>query len=115
MKEPWIYLIDEEINDKFAPYMPLTHVWTTAPNEVTREEISRDLWHARMWGIKGMAVDNMEDKEEWFEVLHEDGSTGNYHYTELKLWSNDESGGDEDNYDPPFEPDDAPLLELQNA
>jgi hypothetical protein len=100
------YPVDEEIDDSFAPFMPLTHVRTTEANLETLSEILYEEWFAlRKWGASGMVVDAVQENQKWFEILHSDGSIGHYHYTEIEI-RNDDGGDDGD--DSPLDPDNKP-------
>ncbi|MES2985647.1 MAG: hypothetical protein V4686_00795 [Patescibacteria group bacterium] len=93
---------EEEIDDSFPPYSPLTHVRTVncdnAPEYTFGEQ------YKRSWNIHGMVVAETDNSPEWFEVLHDDGTTGHYHYTELKPWRDDDGDGDCDTSPTPTTP-----------
>ncbi|MFA6050653.1 MAG: hypothetical protein WC761_05660 [Candidatus Paceibacterota bacterium] len=102
------YPIDEEIDNSFAPLMPLTPVKTTEANLETLSEIFCEEWFAlRKWGAIGMVVDAVQENQKWFEILHSDGSIGYYHYTEIEIRRDDE-GGDDGDDDSPRDPDNKP-------
>lgn len=95
---------EEEIDDRFPPISPLTQVVTTHPNPEFQEEISRELWYGRRWGIFGIVLSDAKEKIGWHEVLHEQtGLVSFYHCTELNIRNDSEEDNDDDSGDDDFD------------